>query len=396
MEDSNDIKQSKYIIKKKKHYFEVFISKVLKQVSETCNITANAKQQLNSFLCILAKKISSIAFELTLFSKKKTISEKEVSNAIKLILVDGLLKNSIFEGEQAIENFKNPNNVGNRKTKSGIIFSPSISEKFLRNFGNLNIMVTNLAPIYLSAVLEYLTWEILDLASNYVYNEKRIRITIRDIELSVRSDIELNKLFNHLNISFLGGGVIPYIHPSLTKKKKKKYNLKNEKSKYKYRPGTIALKNIKKYQKLSDSIIFSKCSFEKLVRSIFKEHKDNYESFKISKDVFIIIQYFIEQFIVKILYNSNFLAIHAGRVKILPIDIALVSYLINNSKNPYSSFINNDIISIDLQDEYNNIDDNSSNLNITDNFSNTDETPNTDETSNTDEIYNIDNINSEN
>jgi histone H2A len=357
MEESDNIKPSKPIIKKKKHYFEVFISKVLKEVSEKCNITANAKQQLNSFLCILSKKICSLAFELTIFSKKKTISEKEVSNAIKMILIDGLLKNSIIEGEKAIKNFKDSEVFGSRKNKAGILFSPSISEKFLRNFGHSKIMITSLAPIYLSAVLEYLTYEILDLSCNYVQNDKRVRITIRDIEVSVRNDVELDKLFNSLNISFLGGGVIPYIHPSLTKKRKKKYNIKSEKSKYRYRPGTIALKNIKKHQKLSDSLIFSKSSFEKFVRLIFKENKENneIEQLKISKEVFIIIQYFIEQFVVKILYNANFLAIHANRVKLLPIDIAFISYLINNSKNPYSSFINEtgDILSIDLHNEYN-------------------------------------------
>lgn len=360
MQESNK-KKLKPIIKKKNHYFEIFISKVIKQVSEKCNITSNAKQQLNSFLCILAKKISSFAFELTIFSKKKTISHKEVSSSIKMILGDGVLKNSILEGEKAINKFKeSQKNNGSRKTKAGIIFSPSICEKFLRNFGNFNIMVTVFAPVYLAAVLEYLTYEILDLASNYVQIDKRIRITIRDIEVSVRNDFELDKLFNTLNISFLGGGVLPYIHPSLTKKKKKKYNIiKNEKTKYRYRPGTVALKNIKKYQKLSDTLIFSKCSFEKFVRSIFKENKEienvDSEQLKISKEVFIIIQYFIEQFIVKILYNANFLAIHARRVKILPIDIAFISYLINNSKNPYSSFINqiSEILSIDLQDEYN-------------------------------------------
>ena len=41
--------------KKKNHFFEIFISKVLKNVSETCNITLNAKQQLNSFLFLLKK-----------------------------------------------------------------------------------------------------------------------------------------------------------------------------------------------------------------------------------------------------------------------------------------------------------------------------------------------------
>ena len=333
----------KPLTRKKNHYFEVFISKVLKQVSEKTNITSNAKQQLNSFLCILCKYISNIANKLTLSSKKKTISEKEIHNSIKLVLEYGLLQNALLEGDKAIDVFKNSNDKGSRQNKAGIIFSPSVCEKFLRNFGNSKIMVTSLAPVYLSAVLEYLTFELLDLSSDYVHNNKRVRITIRDIEIVVRNDSEFNKLFNKINISFLGGGVVPYIHPSL---------IKNNKSKYKQR--NIAIKNIKKYQKTSDNLIFSKSPFEKFVRQIFKEIKN--EDTKISKDVFIILQHFIEQFVVKILHNSNFLAIHAGRVKLLPIDIAFISYLINNSKNPYSTMLddNNDVLSIELQEQLEN------------------------------------------
>jgi histone H2A len=333
----------KPLTRKKNHYFEVFISKVLKQVSEKTNITSNAKQQLNSFLCILCKYISNIANKLTISSKKKTISEKEIYNSIKIVLEYGLLQNAILEGDKSVDAFKNSNDKGSRQNKAGIIFSPSVSEKFLRNFGNSKIMVTSLAPIYLSAVLEYLTFELLDLASDYVHNNKRVRITIRDIEIVVRNDSEFNKLFNKINISLLGGGVVPYIHPSL---------IKNNKSKYKQR--NIAIKNIKKYQKISDNLIFSKSSFEKFVRYIFKEIKN--EDVKISKDVFLILQHFIEQFIVKILHNSNFLAIHAGRVKLLPIDIAFVSYLINNSNNPYSTMLddNNDVLSIELQEQLEN------------------------------------------
>ena len=351
MDETKNIKQ---LSKKKNHYFEVFISKVLKQVSDNTNITSNARQQLNSFLCFFAKIVSSKSLEIAIFSKKKTISDKEVSSSLKLILIDGLLKNSLLEGEKAISIFKNSEKSGSRQNKAGIIFSPSICEKFLRNFGNSKIMVTKSAPVYLSAVLEYLTSEVLDLASVYVENNKRVRITIRDIEIVIRNDYEFDKLFNKINLSFLGGGVLPYIHHSLTNRNKnKKKDTKN-----KYKTGTIAIRNIKKYQKMSDVLIFAKSPFEKFVRQIFKENKDlnsdSIEQIKISKEVFIILQYFIEQFIVKILYNSNFLAIHSGRVKIIPIDIAFISYLINNSKNPYSEIFsqNNDVLSIDLENEF--------------------------------------------
>jgi hypothetical protein len=73
-----------------------------------------------------------------------------------------------------------------------------------------------------------------------------------------------------MNLSFLGGGITPFIHPSLLNKKKKKYNkVDNEDKikKHRFRNGTIALKNIKKYQK-TDNLIFPKSSFEKFTRNI--------------------------------------------------------------------------------------------------------------------------------
>ena len=331
--------------KKKTHFFEIYISKVLKQVSEDCCITSNAKQQLNSFLCFLSKYLSKIIIDLTIHGKKKTISDKEIINSLSVTVSGELLKNSIIEGEKAVENFKNNTKKGTRQNKAEIIFPPSIIEKFLRNFGNSKIMVTSSAPVFLSAALEYITYEILDISSIYCTDNKRIRITIRDLEIVVRTDIELNNLFNKINISFLGGGVIPFIHPALLKKNKNNKNTKNTKNtknQHRFRPGTVAIRDIKKYQKLSDHLIFAKSSFEKIIRNIFFQNSDNDSNIKISKNVFTIIQYYIEQYIVKLLYNSNFLAIHANRVKLLPIDIAFISYLNNDTKNPYNSSLSSE------------------------------------------------------
>lgn len=354
MED-NSKQNRNNIFKKKNHYFETFISKVLKQVSDNAGITSNAKQQLNSFLCTLAKHISRIAKELTIHGKKKTISDKEISNSIKIVLSGGLLDNSILEGEKSVNIFNNSGDKGSRQNKAGIIFPPSITEKFLRNFGYSKIMITNSSSVYLSAVLEYLTYEILDLSLNYCKENKRSRITIRDIEVTIRNDEEFSKIFRKINYVFLGGGVIPFIHPSLLVKRKNKLTIKTNK-KYKFRPGTIAIKDIRKFQKLSDILLFPKSSFEKFVRQLFNENNianNISDKIKISKEVFIVLQYYIEQFIIKILYNSNFLAIHSGRIKIISTDIAFVSYLLNESKNPYNSEINNqdsDVLSINYQE----------------------------------------------
>lgn len=73
------------------------------------------------------------------------------------------------------------------------------------------------APVYIAAVLEYLTAEILELAGNAAHDNKKTRINPRHIQLAVRNDEELNKLLSGVTIS--QGGVLPNINPTLLPKK---------------------------------------------------------------------------------------------------------------------------------------------------------------------------------
>jgi histone H2A len=350
---------SKVIRKKKSHFFETYILKVLKQITSNGGITSNAKQQLNSVLCTISKYISNIVLDITIILKKKTISEKEIVSALKLILTGELLTNSLTEGSKAVENFKNFKETKNlednedlkyKQSKANILFPPSLVEKFLRRFGYTKIMVSSLAPVYLASVLEYLTFEILDMSNNNCIDDKRVRITIRDIELSIRTDPEINNLFTKMNINLLGGGVVPFIHPSLINKPNKTKLKRCVVSNRRFHSGTVAIRNIKKQQKFSDSLIFSRLSFEHFIRHIFSENK--YDSkIKIGKDVFVVLQYFIEQYIVDVLRNANYLAIHAGRVKLTPTDIGLISFLQNKSKNPYTDSSEDNVELFSLQNE---------------------------------------------
>uniref|UniRef100_A0A914ZC02 Histone H2A n=1 Tax=Panagrolaimus superbus TaxID=310955 RepID=A0A914ZC02_9BILA len=67
--------------------------------------------------------------------------------------------------------------------------------------------VENNASIYLAAVLENLTAEVLELAGNAARHNKKARITPRHIQLAVRKDEELNILFRGVIINEYG--VIP-------------------------------------------------------------------------------------------------------------------------------------------------------------------------------------------
>ena len=76
------------------------------------------------------------------------------------------------------------------------------------------------APVYLAAVLEYLTAELMELAGNAARDNKRMRIIPRHLQLAVRNDEELNKLLQH--VTFAEGGVLPNIQAVLLPKKSNK------------------------------------------------------------------------------------------------------------------------------------------------------------------------------
>ncbi|XP_062983744.1 histone H2A, sperm-like [Elgaria multicarinata webbii] len=103
-----------------------------------------------------------------------------------------------------------------KSERAGVQFPVSRIERFLKR-GNYAERVGSGAAVYLAAVLEYLSAEILELAGNAAHENKKQRIGPRHIQLAVRNDQELNKLFAGVTIA--EGGVLPYIHPLLGPKK---------------------------------------------------------------------------------------------------------------------------------------------------------------------------------
>ncbi|XP_078691114.1 histone H2A-like [Branchiostoma floridae x Branchiostoma belcheri] len=103
-----------------------------------------------------------------------------------------------------------------RSSRAGLQFPVGRVHRFLRK-GNYAERVGAGAPVYLAAVLEYLTAEILELAGNAARDNKKTRIIPRHLQLAVRNDEELNKLLSGVTIA--QGGVLPNIHAVLLPKK---------------------------------------------------------------------------------------------------------------------------------------------------------------------------------
>lgn len=106
-----------------------------------------------------------------------------------------------------------------RSFRAGLQFPVGRVHRFLRK-GHYADRIGSGAPVYLAAVLEYLSAEILELAGNAARDNKKARIVPRHLQLAVRNDEELNKLLSGVTIA--AGGVLPNIQAVLLPKKNEK------------------------------------------------------------------------------------------------------------------------------------------------------------------------------
>jgi histone H2A len=106
-----------------------------------------------------------------------------------------------------------------RSSRAGLQFPVGRVHRFLKQ-GRFGKRIGAGAPVYLAAVMEYLSAEILELAGNAARDNKRTRIIPRHIQLAARNDEELNKLLGKVTVA--SGGVLPNIHAVLLPKKSAK------------------------------------------------------------------------------------------------------------------------------------------------------------------------------
>lgn len=96
--------------------------------------------------------------------------------------------------------------------------------------------------------------------------------------------------------------------------------------KKRHRGGTIALREIKRFQKSTDLLI-TKLPFARLVREIVQEEFGNDSDYRWQSVAILALQEASEAYLVHLLEDTNLCAIHAKRVTIMQKDIHLARRL---------------------------------------------------------------------
>ena len=88
---------------------------------------------------------------------------------------------------------------------------------------------------------------------------------------------------------------------------------------HRYRPGTVALREIRRYQKTTDLLI-KRAPFQRLVREVAQDFKSD---LRFQSSAVMALQEASEAFLVGLFEDTNLCAIHARRVTIMPKDMQL-------------------------------------------------------------------------
>ena len=101
----------------------------------------------------------------------------------------------------------------------------------------------------------------------------------------------------------------------------------DDKKPHRYRPGTVSLREIRRYQK-STNLLIPKLCYQRLVREINEHHKCKERGgdlpFRWQGSAILATQTVAEDYLTTQLEDANVCAIHAKRVTVMPKDIQLV------------------------------------------------------------------------
>ncbi|XP_010830602.1 PREDICTED: histone H3.1 [Bison bison bison] len=168
-------------------------------------------------------------------------------------------------------------------------------------------------------------------AVTYTEHAKRKTVTAMDVVYALkrqarRAGLELQQFFGFVVMARTKqtarkstGGKAPRKQLATKAARKSAPATGGVKKPHRYRPGTVALREIRRYQK-STELLIRKLPFQRLVREIAQDFKTD---LRFQSSAVMALQEACEAYLVGLFEDTNLCAIHAKRVTIMPKDIQL-------------------------------------------------------------------------
>lgn len=182
--------------------FAIYINRVLKNVhlDLDVNLSRDARLYLQNLIVSFIDHFSMYASTMMEQNRVKTLSSRDIQNAIRLFFVGELAKHAVVQATKSVTKFISFVNKNGVKTsaseKAGIIFPPSRVRYVLENKlfeYKLNFRISPTAPVYLAAVIEYLISEILESSGYRAKDLEKNTIQIEHIKYTIENDDELRR-----------------------------------------------------------------------------------------------------------------------------------------------------------------------------------------------------------
>lgn len=162
-----------------------------------------------------------------------------------------------------------------------------------------------------------------------VFVEDTLKDALVFCEHSRRRTLQEGDLDAALQVSgkYLGAGINPNTEKTFSTKKSRSRGNKKEKAEgsevkapHRFKPGTVALREIRYQQKHSENFSIPKVNFRRLVLEVSQDH---HEDIRFSKNFMELFQLVVEDYLVNLMDMANLCAIHAERQTVFPKDIRL-------------------------------------------------------------------------
>ena len=195
--------------------FGLYIYTILRQIDSDISIKRGVVIAINDILKHLLSKILAEAQRLTKYNGKHTMTSREINAAVNLILSEQLAEHAAKSGiiaskkyadtieenkskkqqlssTEEEDNEKTAEKRTSRSQKAGVIFPVSKLSNIIREYGYAK-RVGSTAPVFLSAVLDYMTFEIIESCIEQISSTPLKRITCKILNQSIHKDEDIYK-----------------------------------------------------------------------------------------------------------------------------------------------------------------------------------------------------------